>query len=177
MNDINLLPDRLLFRKKKILRLTVYSIAGILAAALLFCGLFYRTYQRIELEKIVDELMSGIDDDALKELIEAELRLMQKQDELKNINKLINLLPKEKAKPTELFERLAQITPDGLDRVDFSLKRESGEVTMKYNSSDRKMISLLLKRLHDDKLYSDVNISAISGGEDSYSFTITMRLQ
>jgi hypothetical protein len=176
LNDINLIPDKILYRKTRVLKkIAKFFLFTVLALALVG-ALSFRPYQWMKLKIQVLDINNKVNNSALKELSDAEVKLAQKQSESKDLSDMLLSVPVETIKATELIKRVTKLMPQSITAVGINYQGQIGEVKLDLTAKNRSDIPLFLKSLHDDPLYSDINISAISGKESPFRFTVTLGL-
>lgn len=177
MQDINLLPNKVLYKKRYFFLRT----GKILGFAVLVLGiaalLLTPTYQRIELQKQVLDLSSRLDVPELKELNDLENKLATLKKDYSNLEALTKSIPSRKVATDQLLLRITSQMPSGMTASDISYQAGIQQVSLQLTASHREDISLLLKRLHDDPLFSDINIGEINGMDTQYKFALLLKLK
>ncbi|MCX8129139.1 MAG: hypothetical protein N3I35_03445 [Clostridia bacterium] len=178
INDINLLPDKILYRKQRIIHTAFKVFAVVLLITAIGYGLLNIRLQRMDMEKRVADISATIDNSALKALSDAENSLAQKIKESKELEKMLSGVPSDKTKVTELIERVSGIMPATITATSIKYAAGSGgEIEFGFSGENRADLSLLLKKLHDDNLYENINISRITGKISPFSVTVTIQLK
>lgn len=176
MNDINLIPDKILYKNERLTRFFFHTLLYIIIAAAVICVLLFIPYRRWVWEGRVDEINLSINQKALSELDKAEAALRQKQQENSSVSTIYDSIPKGEIKATELFAKLAGLMPASINTVNFNYEMEKDMLVANLRSSKRSDIVLFLKRLYNEPIFKDINISDISGQSNEYMFTVMLKL-
>ena len=177
LKDINLLPDSIIYRKRCILIrfgkvfLLVIVILGFLALLML------RTYQRWNLEKQVAQLAASIETSSIKEVENLEKELDEVKRKYADVEAAAKKIPSRKIKTGELVGRLASHMPQSISLTNINFNAQALAVKMELSSSNRADIPIFLKRLHDDDLFADINISEIRKNGSIYIFSAELNIK
>lgn len=175
--DINLLPDRILYRK----RLFFINLGKVLGVAALILGLaalvLIKPYQHWEMQKRAAQLAASLEAPEFKELDELENRLADIKKEYSELEAVVGKIPSRRIKTTDLLMRISCHMPASITATDIVFEPEIRQLTITLSTARRQDIPLLLKRLHNDQLFEDVNISEIRGVENQYRFSAMLKLK
>jgi len=128
----------------------------------------------MELEKKIHQVSLSLNNQGLSELEQAETKLAQKQEESDKINLIYNTVPQNKLTVSELLQRITNLMPPAVVAESISYKADSSEFTLNIKSANRSDIALFLKRLHDDAIYLNINISEITGQDKDFLCSIQL---
>lgn len=177
LNDINLIPDKIIYRKKKIFLVTGKIFFLFLLTVIILTLLLYRSYHRWELQQKVVALSAEIDNGALNELRDTRKKLEMRINELRQIDILYESMPSQNVKVTELVERVALLMPVSITAQSVKYDLGTSEIAFDLISESREDISTFMKRLYNDSLYSDINISEIRGSENRFLFELVIKVK
>lgn len=176
MKEFNLIPDRILYRKQRYFRNFLKTVLIIAAVAVIGMALAFRSYQRMELQKKVDTIKSTVDTSVIKKLEAADQAYAQKNKEIKELDSAISKVPKVKISTTDLFDRVTAMIPPSISAEGMEMKAADNTLLLNLNGDNQADIVLLLKRLHDDVLFSGVAVGKLEG-KDSTKFVVEIRLK
>lgn len=175
--DINLLPDEIIYRKLIRLKFAGKVFSCLLAILILASALLILPYRRWRLEDRLSELNLEINQRGLIEIQQAEKRLSEKKEEVSKFNKISGQIPDNTVRITGVVDGIFALMPASLAVESINYDYSSGSLTVNMVSSSREDIALFLKRLCDERLYSDINISAINGVDPDFSFSVVLTLK
>lgn len=174
INDINLLPDKILYRNQRILLNGAKAVLIIMIAAIIAYGVLYIRLERKDLEKQVAEVTARIDNSAVKALNESQNELSKKQGEKKELDEILKEVPVDRLKMTKLLERITGLMPSTIKAESINYTAEQGQLKLSLIGKNRADISLFLKLLHDDDEFYNVNLDAITGKVSPYQFSVVL---
>lgn len=174
MQDINLLPDSILYKNKRTLTIAGRIAAGIIIAFILAVLLLFKTYTRIDLQSRIDALNKEINQSSLKELNAAQDKLKARKAELEEVKKLYSDVPTREILVNKLLDKVSALMPQSVTAEDIEYKGEGETLTLEITSGSKEDMVLFLKRLHNDPAFVDVNISVINSLRQGYNSTVTI---
>lgn len=177
--DINLIPDKILYRNQiflgKVVKALVYTIAGLFLAAILSLPV----YRRIDLQQKVNRLSGELDNISLQELNLAEAELANKTREKKELEKMLSSISGTEVKTTELIAIVTSKMPAGISAESIMYQPEMAELTVRAVSTGREDITVFLKRLYNETLFTGIIVSEIrgtgSGSTGRYNFSVVIK--
>ncbi len=172
LNEINLIPDSILYRGRRTANLVLRVFLIAVAAAALIGAMSIRTLQRMDMEKKVRQVEMSLNNKGLAELDQAEIQYAQKQEEIKKLDELTGAVSQTNLKVSELLQKVSDLMPASV--VTESIIYNGASVTLSIKSNTRQDIALYLKKLHDDSNFVNVNISEISGRDKAFRCTIML---
>jgi hypothetical protein len=177
LHDINLIPDHILYGRRRFLKQAARIMLILAAAALLSALLLLRPYQRWVLEGRIAKLSYSIDAAAIEELGKAEGELAAKVKESADLAAWYEKIPQEDIKPTELLKRITGLMPLTVTVTGVNYKLETSRLDLLLSAKNRADIALFMKRLYNDPLTEDIQLSTLSGQEGAYSTAVSMKLK
>ena len=162
LNDINLIPDKILFRKNYLALFALKVIVGIVLLGLLISALFFKTYQKEIIESKIFKIDALLDAASVQKLKQADEAYNNKVNEKQDIEELYKNFPIEGLKSTRVLEDISAFLPPSVNITYYTFDLSAKKVSMNITGVNRPDIALFIKHLFEEEEYSVIVISEIS---------------
>ena len=174
LKDINLIPNRIQYKRKIIFKNAGKILLIVLVVAVLLGLAAIRPIQIWKLNQDNAKLASEINKDAINEITTLKKTLNDKTLENQKIDSNFANMPTEGIKLTELIKRSSKIMPTSISFEVINYDYVKKEINFDLVSKNFTDIALFLKCLYNDSIYTNINISAIIKDKSIYKFSLTM---
>jgi len=176
LNNINLIPNRIL--KKNIIIATTFlkSIIIFVLSLVVILSLFLKTYQRIKLEGRVNMLRSKTDYDKIKALNETDITLDKISDELQYYIDLKAAIESMENNNVGIVNTVVSNAVPGIEIQRVGFDKIKHEIVLGSTAEHRSDIAAFITKLDEEELCDEVIINGISGNENKYSFNVVIKL-
>jgi type IV pilus assembly protein PilN len=178
MIRINLLPYREARRAQRGQLLVLALIGILLLAALLYYGIYSIFSARVSAEQQKVQYLQGVTTQLDKKIASiADLR--KKRDELLSREGIITDLQDQRDMVVQLFNTLAQVTPDGIFLT--KLQQTGDSITVDGYSQANNQVAAFMRNIEASKIFARPELNIISksklGNEEVGQFTLQMSIR
>jgi type IV pilus assembly protein PilN len=178
MIRINLLPYREAQRAQRGQLLVLALIGILLLAALLYYGIYSIFSARVSAEQQKVQYLQGVTTQLDKKIASiADLR--KKRDELLSREGIITDLQDQRDMVVQLFNTLAQVTPDGIFLT--KLQQTGDSITVDGYSQANNQVAAFMRNIEASKIFARPELNIISksklGNEEVGQFTLQMSIR